>query len=75
MSVGFEYDGQLIQPEGAICVTLPAALLEGHTLFLVSADGTETALAVETDGKSASFILDFTDAAIPAMLIRLFPAA
>ncbi len=75
MSVGFEYDGRLVQPECAIRITLPAALLEGHTLSLVSADGTETALAAETDGESASFILDFTDAAIPALLIRLLPAA
>ena len=61
--------------ENAAEDTLPAALLEGHTLSLVSADGTETALAAETDGESASFILDFTDAAIPALLIRLLPAA
>ena len=55
--------------------TLPAAPLEGHTLSLVSADGTETALTVETDGESASFVLDFTDVAIPAMLIRLLLTA
>ena len=53
----------------------PAAPLEGHTLSLVSADGTETALTVETDGESASFALDFTDVAIPAMLIRLLLTA
>ena len=52
-----------------------AAPLEGHTLSLVSADGTETALTVETDGESASFVLDFTDVAIPAMLIRLLLTA
>ena len=75
MSVGFEYDGRLVQPKGLIRIALPAALLEGHTLSLVSADGTETALTVETDGESASFVLDFTDVAIPAMLIRLLPTA
>ena len=32
MSVGFEYDGRLVQPKGLIRITLPAALLEGHTL-------------------------------------------
>ena len=42
MSVGFEYDGRLVQPKGLNRITLPAALLEGHTLSLVSADGTET---------------------------------
>lgn len=40
MSVGFEYEGQLVQPKGLIRITLPATLLEGHTLSLVSADGT-----------------------------------
>lgn len=75
MSVGFEYDGRLVQPKGLIRITLPAALLEGHTLSLVSADGTETVLASETDGESASFILDFTDDESPIRLIRLLPAA
>ena len=75
MSVGFEYDGRLIQPEGRIRIALPAVLLEGHTLSLVSADGTETALPAETDGESASFILDFTSDESPVRLIRLLPAA
>ena len=41
----------------------------------MSADGTETVLASETDGESASFILDFTDDESPVRLIRLLPVA
>lgn len=74
MSVGFEHEGQLVQPKGLIRITLPAALLEGHTLS-GERQRHGNALPAETDGESASFILDFTDDESPVRLIRLLPAA
>lgn len=71
MSAALEYNGRLVQPEILIRNTLPAALLEGHTLRLVSADSTETTLTAETDSESASFILGFTSDESPIRLIRL----
>ena len=73
LSIAFEHSGKLTRPEGQVKITLPAELIEGKTLTLIAADGTETDLAVEIDseGEYASFTLDFTDAELPAMLIRL----
>ena len=73
LSIAFEYAGKCTQPTGQVKITLPAELLEGKTLTLIAADGTETDLAFEIDseGEYASFALDFTDAELPVMLIRL----
>ena len=73
LSIAFEYAGKLTTPAGQVKITLPADLVKGKTLTLIAADGTETDLAFEIDseGEYASFTLDFTDAELPVMLIRL----
>ena len=53
-------------------ITLPAGLLEGHTLSLLAEDGTETEL---TDVQDGSFVLDFSGASSPVQVIRLVPQA
>ncbi len=75
LSVAFEYAGKLIQPESEIKITLPAELLNGVTLSLLNADGTEIDLPYIVEGENAAFTLDFTDAEIPTALIRLMPTA
>ena len=78
MSMAFEYAGKLTAPTGQVKITLPAELielLEGKTLTLVALDGTETEIPSEIDEEKISFTLDFTDAEIPVMLIRMNPEA
>ena len=73
LSVGFEYSGKLTQPKGEVKVTLPAELLNGHTLSLLNADGTETELPFTAEDETVVFTLDFADGDVPARLIRLIP--
>ena len=75
MTVAFELAGEWIRPTGEITFTLPAALLEGRALHLISADGTEAELPFETSGETLSFTLDFAALDAPAALLRLTPAA
>ena len=75
LSVCFEYSGKLTQPKGEVKITLPAELLNGGTLALLNADGTEIDLPYIVEGENAVFTLDFTDAEIPTALIRLIPTA
>ena len=75
LSVAFELAGKLTQPTGQVKITLPAEALEGRSLTLIALDGTQTALPFEMKDDEASFTLDFTEAAIPVMLIRLIPEA
>lgn len=71
LSLAFELSGKLTQPAGKVKITLPAKALEGRSLSLIAQDGTQTDLAFEMKGDKISFTLDFTDAEIPAALIRL----
>ena len=71
LSIALNYAGKLIQPAGQVKITLPAELAEGKTLTLIATDGAEADLPVESDGEYVSFTLDFTEAEIPVMLIRL----
>ena len=73
MSVGFEYAGRLTQPTKPVTVTLPAADVEGYTLSVLNADGTETALETTVDGENAGFTLDFGEAKV--VLIHMTAAA
>ena len=73
MSVGFEYAGKLTQPTKPVTVTLPAEAVEGYTLSILNADGTETALETTADGESISFTLDFGEAKV--VLIHMVAAA
>ena len=73
ISVAFEIGGRLTQPAGQVKITLPAELLAGYTLSLLSEDGTETELTF--DAQEASFVLDFDANPSPVRVIRLVPAA
>ena len=75
LSVAFESDGKLTRPSGQVNISLPAELLEGHTLALIGEDGTETPIDFEVEEDIASFVLDFSDSLTPACLIRLVPEA
>ena len=75
LSVCFEVSGKLTRPKGEVKITLPAELLNGVTLVLLNADGTEIDLPYIVEGENAVFTLDFTDAEIPTALIRLMPIA
>ena len=75
LSVCFEVSGKLTQPKGEVKITLPAELLNGVTLALLNADDTEIDLPYIVEGENAVFTLDFTDAEIPTVLIRLIPTA
>ena len=75
LSVCFEYSGRLTQPKGQVKITLPAELLDGATLALLNANGTEVDLPYTVEGENAVFTLDFGDAEIPTVLIRLIPTA
>ena len=56
-------------------ITLPAGLLDGYALCLLSGDGTETALTLDVQEEEVSFVLDFTDAQCPVQVLRLMPVA
>ena len=75
LSVCFEVSGKLTRPKGEVKITLPAELLNGVTLALLNADGTEIDLSYIVEGENAVFTLNFTDAEIPTALIRLIPTA
>ena len=75
LSVCFEVSGKLTRPKGEVKITLPAELLNGVTLALLNADDTEIDLPYIVEGENAAFTLDFTDAEIPTVLIRLIPTA
>ena len=75
LSVCFEVSGKLTQPKGEVKITMPAELLNGVTLALLNADGTEIDLPYIVEGENAVLTLDFTDAEIPTALIRLIPTA
>ena len=75
LSVCFEVSGKLTRPKGEVKITLPAELLNGVTLVLLNADGTEIDLPYIIEGENAVVTLDFTDAEIPTALIRLIPTA
>ena len=75
LSVCFEVSGKLTQPKGEVKITMPADLLNGVTLALLNADDTEIDLPYIVEGENAVFTLDFTDAELPTVLIRLIPTA
>ena len=75
LSVCFEVSGKLTQPKGEVKITMPAELLNGVTLALLNADGTEIDLPYIVEGENAVLTLNFTDAEIPTALIRLIPTA
>ena len=75
LTVGYVYGGQLSKASCQVKLTLPAELVNGCTLSLLNADGTETAVAYTVDGDSAVFTLDFAQSQHDALLLRLIPVA
>ena len=75
MSVAFERGGELTRPTGQVKITLPAELLAGYTLSLLSEDGTEAPVEFVIEEDIASFTLDFTASQTPSSLLRLVPQA
>ncbi len=77
LTVAFAWNGRLLQPKGEATLTLPAALLEGYDLVLIGPDGQETPVAVETDGDTVRFTLEFgtADDPLPVRFLRLRPKA
>ena len=74
LSVGFEYGGRLTQPTEPVEITLPAELLEGYTLYILAADGTETELPFTVVEDTATFTLNFdAQDEIPVRTIHLVP--
>lgn len=74
MSVVFEWGGEPTQPTGQVKITLPAEVLEGYALCLLSEDGAETELTLEGDEEeTVSFTLDFTNSETPVQVIHLIP--
>ena len=69
----FEYAGKLTQPTGQVKITLPVELPEGRQLERITPNGAQAELPYEINGGEISFVLDFTESEIPAMLIRLIP--
>ena len=69
----FEYAGKLTQPTGQVKITLPVDLPEGRQLERIAPNGAQAELPYEINGGEISFVLDFTESEIPAMLIRLIP--
>ncbi len=75
LSIGFEYAGKLTQPTGEVQITLPEEDLEGFTLTILNADGTEEALPFTVEDGKAVFTLDFTGSKTPAVVLHLVPEA
>ena len=75
LTVGYVYGGQLSKASCQVKITLPAELVNGCTLSLLNADGTETAVAYTVEGDSAVFTLDFAQSQHDALLLHLIPVA
>ena len=75
LTVGYVYGGTLSKASCQVKLTLPAELVNGCTLSLLNADGTETAVDCTVDGDSAVFTLDFAQSQHDALLLRLIPVA
>ena len=71
LTVGYVYGGQLSKASCQVMVALPAGLVNGYTLSLLNADGTETPLEYALEGDSAVFTLTFAQ---PTLAVRLTPA-
>ena len=74
MSVAFEIGGEPTQPTGQVKITLPAGLLEGYALCLLSEDGTEAELTLDVQEDTVSFVIDYTDSLDTVKVLHLVPA-
>lgn len=77
--VSFEFDARLTQCYGNIKFTVPAELVEGSKVMLLDADGGETELEVESNGKTADFALNFNTIEdghrTPVRMLHLVPVS
>ena len=71
LTVGYVYGGTLSKASCQVKITLPAELVNGCTLSLLNADGTETPVDCTVDGDSAVFTLTFAQ---PTLAVHLVPA-
>ena len=71
LTVGYVYGGQLSKASCQVRIALPAGLVNGYTLSLLNADGTETPLEYALEGESAVLTLTFAQ---PLLAVRLTPA-
>ena len=71
LTLGYVYGGRLSKASCQVKITLPAELVNGYTLSLLNADGTETPLEYALEGDSAVLTLTF---AHPLLAVRLTPA-
>ena len=74
LTVAFQWNGLLQQPEGPVTLTLPAALVEGYVLFLLGPDGSSTPIQIRSAvGDEVVFDLDFLPdgEATPVLLLQL----
>ena len=71
LTVGYVYGGQLSKASCQVKIALPAELVNGCTLSLLNADGTETPLEYALEGESAVLTLTFAQ---PLLAVRLTPA-
>ena len=74
LSVGFEYSGKLTQLTEPMEINIPAEPLEGYTLYILAADGTETELPFTVTEGTATFMLNFdAQDEIPVRTLHLVP--
>ena len=74
LTVGYVYGGQLSKASCQVKITLPAGLLEGHTLSLLAEDGTEAELTLDVQEDTVSFVIDYTDSLDTVKVLHLVPA-
>ena len=74
LTVGYVYGGQLSKASCQVKITLPAGLLEGYALCLLSEDGTEAELTLDVQEDTVSFVIDYTDSLDTVKVLHLVPA-
>ena len=74
LTVGYVYGGRLSKASCQVKITLPAGLLEGYALCMLSEDGTEAELSLDVQEDTVSFVIDYTDSLDTVKVLHLVPA-
>ena len=78
LTLGYVYGGRLSEASCQVSLILPAELVEGYTLFMLNADGTETAIDCTPEGDSVVLTLTFAQPlptlSQPVLAVRLASA-
>ena len=74
LTVGYVYGGRLSKASCQVKIPLPAGLLEGYALCLLSEDGTEAELTLDVQEDTVSFVIDYTDSLDTVKVLHLVPA-